>query len=166
MDQFYETYSKFVYKEAWTYCQTLDETEDLTQDVWVKLCEKESLLTTLSPKQHFVYLSTTVRNMAISLSRKQKETLPLEYAEKYGYNESERLIEALDRKLSIEHFRAEWPKVPQPAKEVLERKYILLESDKEIAQNMKIAPASVRMYLTRARKTALTVLNKETEQKI
>lgn len=166
MDQFYDTYSKFVYKEAWLYCKSIDETDDLTQEVWVKLCEKESLLSNLSPKQHFVYLSTTVRNTAISLSRKQKETLPLEFAEQYGYNEPEILNEALDRKLSVEQFRMAWPQIPQPAREILERKYILLESDQEIAETMRIAPNSVRMYLTRARKIALSFLKKENEQKI
>lgn len=166
MDKFYETYRKFVYKEAWLYCKTIDEADELSQEAWVKLREKETVLKNLSLKQRFVYLSTTVRNTAISLSRKQKETVPLEFAEQYGYNEPDLLIEALDRKLSIEHFRAVWPGIPQPAKEILERKYVLLESDKEIAQSMRIAPNSVRMYLTRARKTALAFLSKGTEQKV
>jgi len=158
LNQLYTTYSKFIYKEAWKYCNDSEDVDDLVQEVWVKLCSKGDMLSGFSKQQHCTYLSAAVRNTAISLARKKRETLPLDFAEQYGYNEPELLNERLDRQLTVDLFRKAWPQIPLETREILERKYILSQSDKEIARTMQIGENSVRMYLTRARKTALALL--------
>lgn len=90
--------------------------------------------------------------------RKQHKECPLEYADSIAYQEAELLNNIMDRKTQVEVFRKVWPSVPANAREILERKYILNESDAEIAEAMGIGKNSVRMALTRARKTALAAL--------
>lgn len=164
IDALYARYSRLVWALAWQYGGAGAEPEDLVQEVWLLLCGKCTLLTSLPEEKQAGYLAAMVRNTACSLARKAHPTLPLEAAHTIGCHESERLNELLDRKCSVREFRKLWPSVPQPAAELLERKYILQQTDSEIAHAMGIAPGSVRMYLTRARRTALTVLSAHREK--
>lgn len=154
----YDMYSKFTYHQAWKYFDSVHDVEDLVQEVWLKLCTKEEQLGGYSREQQAAYISTTVRNTAVSMMRKRTGEYPLEIAAGIGINEAEVLNEILDRRLKSHAFQQIWPNVPFSARELLERKYILMESDRTIAEAMGISPGSVRMYLTRARKTALSVL--------
>lgn len=52
-------------------------------------------------------------------------------------------------------------KLPEKLKELLYFKYILEMNDREIAEILKIAPDSVRQYLTRARREAKKLLKKD-----
>lgn len=154
----YERYSRLVYALSWQYRCEGAEPDDLVQEVWLRLCEKGAVLCDLPQERQIGYLAAVVRNTACSLARKATHTLPLEAAGTIGYQESAMLNDMLDRQCSVQKFRELWPSVPQPAAELLERKYLMQESDAQIAHAMGIAPGSVRMYLTRARRTALDVL--------
>lgn len=158
MSQLYEEYRLYVHKLAWQYSNPNSEVDDLIQDVWVKICEKAILVSQLEKKQQLVYLSTVVRNTVYSASRMRVNFEPLETVSGLEYYETEVLNRILDRKLSIDRFRQIWPYVPEDARVVLERKYVLGESDAQIAAAMGIHKNSVRMYLSRARKIAWAVL--------
>lgn len=155
---FYEVYRRFVYKEAWKYFNNAFDVDDLVQEVWLRLCNKGDQLCTYPKTQQCAYVAVVIRNSAISLARKQNENLPLEFAENLAYDEAAILNDIFDRKMKIEEFRKAWPLVPEHDRELLERKYFLLESDAEIASVMGIGKNSVRMALSRARKTAFLVL--------
>lgn len=159
--ELYETYSRLIYKEAWKYFDSIYDVEDLVQEVWIKLCQKIDQLYGFSRAQIVSYITTSVKNNAISMMRKQHPECPLEYADNIAYQEAELLNNIMDRKMRIEAFREIWPCVPAGARELLERKYILNETDAEIADAMRISKNSVRMALTRARKTALSVLEEK-----
>jgi RNA polymerase sigma-70 factor (ECF subfamily) len=47
-----------------------------------------------------------------------------------------------------------WPSLDETTRAILEKKYILGQSDSEIAHSLGIKASSVRMNLTRARKSA------------
>jgi RNA polymerase sigma-70 factor (ECF subfamily) len=47
-----------------------------------------------------------------------------------------------------------WPSLDETTRAILEKKYVLGQDDREIAQSLGIKPASVRMTLTRARSAA------------
>ena len=155
----YDEYSLYVYKRAWQYCSNAVHIDDLVQEVWMNICANPDRVFQLPKPQLMAYLSATVRNTACSLARSAPVELPLEDASRLTYNEADILNTILDRRLSVEAFRSVWPYVPEQARELLERKYFLEESDAEIAQALGIRSSSVRMYLSRARKTALSVLN-------
>ena len=158
MAQMYEEYRLYVYKLAWQYSNLSADVDDLVQDVWVKICEKAILISQLEKGQQLVYISTVVRNTAYSEGRVHVNFAPLETVSGLEYYETEVLNRILDRKLSIDRFRQIWPYVPEDARVVLERKYVLGESDAQIAAAMGIHKNSVRMYLSRARKIAWAVL--------
>ncbi|MDD2300008.1 MAG: sigma-70 family RNA polymerase sigma factor [Fermentimonas sp.] len=52
-------------------------------------------------------------------------------------------------------------KLPEKQKDLLYFKYILEMHDREIAEILKIAPDSVRQYLTKARREAKKLMDKE-----
>ena len=164
MNGFYDQYSRYVYKLAWQYCSSIDAVDDLVQDVWLRLCTKAELLYGLSQARQLTYIATTIRNTVISLSRKARPECSLEIIHGIGYNEADVLNVIFDRKLSVERFREIWKLVPGTARELLERKYLLEESDAEIANILGIGVGSVRIYLSRARKTAFDVLSKYKEK--
>ena len=155
----YDEYSLYVYKRAWQYSGNVVHIDDLVQEVWMNICANPDGISQLPKPQLMAYLSATVKNTACSLARKAPFELPLEDASSLAYNEADILNTILDRRLSVEAFRRVWPYVPEPARELLERKYFLEETDSEIAHALGIRSSSVRMYLSRARKTALSVLD-------
>ena len=65
-DWFYETYKRFVFKEADKYFSNPSDIEDLTQEVWLSISRRGNQLCTYSTTQQFSYLAATVRNKAIS----------------------------------------------------------------------------------------------------
>lgn len=158
MVMLYSMYSKYVYHLAWKYCISTFDVDDLVQEVWLKLCTKGDQLSGYSREQQVAYIAATVRNTAISKARKKTEAYPLELAAGIFFNEADILNEIFDRQLKIQTFQKIWPTVPVQARELLERKYMMMESDQEIAEVMGISIGSVRMYLTRARKIAFTAL--------
>lgn len=157
--RFYGAYSQFVYQQAWKYTSNPSEVEDLVQDVWLKLYLKCELLYSYSEKQQLSYIAVTARNTAISNARRNHHTCSMDSLTNLSWNSTELLDDLYDRQIRMETFRTAWPHVPAAARELLERKYILMESDDEIAQAMAISRNSVRMYLTRARKQAYNVLS-------
>ena len=54
-----------------------------------------------------------------------------------------------------------WPRLPEEDRLALEAKYILQLDDRQIARQLGIKPASVRMRLTRARRLARKEMEKE-----
>lgn len=157
-DWFYETYKRFVFKEAGKYFSNPSDIEDLTQEVWLSISRRGNQLCTYSTAQQFSYLAATVRNKAISSMRKHQDTISLEDIAPLPSYDTDTILENIDRKITIERFRHVWSTIPASERELLERKYFLLESDAEIASTMGIQKNSVRMSLSRARKAALTYL--------
>lgn len=158
---FYSEYSRYIYKLVWDHCSCAHDVEELFQEVWVRLCEKSEQLEKLTAVQQLAYISSTVRNTSASMARKMSGVsfCNLDSADMVAIDKTDILIDILDRRLSIKKFREIWPLVPPQTREILERKYFLLESDTEIATALGIKPGSVRMYLSRARKTALSILS-------
>lgn len=155
----YAEYHLYVYKLAWQYCNDANLIEDFVQDIWLSLCAHNEKLSTLNKAQQLAYISATIRNAGASLSRCTTYEVSLENAYGITYTEADILNSIFDRKTTIQQFKRIWPQVPQPAREILERKYLLNQSDAEIAHSLGIRTNSVRMYISRAKKTAFSVLS-------
>lgn len=156
---FYTEYSRYVYKLVWQAIDNPGDVEDLVQEVWLRLCAKGDLLINFSKKRHLSYITATVKNTVISMIRKQHVEYPLEFAYTLFYCEDEIINAIFDRRTKIHRFYEVWLLVPASTRELLERKYILLETDEEIACDLGIKTSSVRMYLTRARSAACAILS-------
>lgn len=158
-DRFYEKYSRYVYKRVWQECHIPADVDDIVQSTWEALSTKWSTLENLSNPKQISYISVTITNIIRMNARKKKlETCSLESIAELGYNGTTIMDMLLDRKIQIKNFREAWLNVDPSTREPLERKYILEQTDAEIAASMQIKASSVRTYLTRARRTALTVL--------
>ena len=158
-ERFYEKYSRYVYKRVWQECHIPADVDDIVQSTWEALSAKWSTLEKLSDYKQLSYISVTITNIIRMNARKKKlETCSLESIAELGYNGAIIMDMLLDRKTQIKHFHEAWANVDPSTRELLERKYILEQTDAEIAASMQIKASSVRTYLTRARRAALTVL--------
>lgn len=159
LEQFYDKYYKYVYKLAWKECYRSDDVEDVVQSAWELLCAKRDTLQSLSVCKQISYISVTVTNVIRMDARKKKLLVcSLDCISGIGYDGTLVLEQSMDRKIQIEKFREIWPKVDPAVRELLERKYVLEQTDAEIAASMQIKHNSVRTYLTRARRAALVTM--------
>lgn len=156
---FYEKYHKYVYKLAWSKCHQPDDVEDVVQSTWMLLCAKEYVLKELTAPKQFTYIAVTVKNIILENARKKKlDICSIDSVANIGYDGTAILERIFERRTKIENFAEVWQQVDEASREILERKYILEQSDAEIARSMKIGTNSVRTYVSRARKAARSVL--------
>lgn len=162
----YDEYYALVFHTILKMVSNRHDAQELANDVLVKLFEKIPLLQTFECCTLAAYVVYTARNVAINFCRRravrQKHTylgLESDMADVLAGKEATQedilllresacaLADALDR-------------LPEWMKDMLYFKYLLELSDKQIATTMDIAPSSVRMYLTRARRAARVLLEK------
>lgn len=156
---FYDQYRRYLYKQVWELCNSKQDVDDIVQTVWEKLIAKEYLLRTLAHGQRLNYISKTAENTIKEIARKQKISVcSLEQIAEPTYDGTRFLERLQDKRMKHECFRAAWMLVDENTRELLERKYLLNEADEDIACAMNISKDSVRMYLSRARKRALSIL--------
>ncbi len=164
-EEFYEQYHIYVYKLVKEQCWRPEDVEDVVQGIWEKLFGKKELLASLSVPQQVQYITSTIRNTIIKDVRKKKlEICSLESVLELGYDGTVRMERRVERQMTSATFREVWNLVDPSIRELLERKYLLEESDSDIAAAMQIKTNSVRTYLSRARKAARSVLQPYSEQ--
>lgn len=164
----YYEYARLMYFTARQYIAMKDSQNDIVQESLLHLIRNITTLRGLDPSALSIYIVTTVRNAAIDYLKKEKQIQEhtveiddesVEYLESpdptldelMGEIESrERLVSALNR-------------LPEDERLLLERKYFLCHSDKELARHFKCKPSSIRMKLTRARRHMLSILKSDKE---
>ena len=141
--------------KALTFVHDEFEAEEIIQEVFVKLIEHIDVLMELNESSLSFYVMVTTKNTAIKHWKKNKEK-----AENYSFDSEEDLYEKQEELEALAHVIS---KLPERDKALLESKYILQLSDKEIAKELDLAPQSVRSFLTRARRKAYAILKGEIE---
>ena len=153
----YQKYRWLIFSKVKLVVQDSFISEDLVQDVIVKLIDKVQLLRSFDSRRLASYIAETAKNTAIDYTRKTKDTLRIEENTIFDEPVSSIELEFL-RNHNISELKRVWPELKPTTQEVLTRKYFLLQSDEEIAKAFNVKPASVRMILTRARKEAYDLL--------
>ena len=162
MVHLYTKYENLLFYTAQKYISERGSVEDVVQESLVKLHEK---IRTIKPMPEIVlasYIRSTVRNTAINILKST------------GYEEdrqisTENIIDvmdehalSLDTLMQISRYRELlskiWPELSKEEQFLLEGKYILGYSDRELSTVLCCQPSSVRMKLTRARRHALSIL--------
>ena len=162
MVHLYTKYENLLFYTAQRYISERGSVEDVVQESLVKLHEK---IRTIKPMPEIVlasYIRSTVRNTAINILKST------------GYEEdrqisTENIIDvmdehalSLDTLMQISRYRELlskiWPELSKEEQFLLEGKYILGYSDRELSTELCCQPSSVRMKLTRARRHALSIL--------
>ena len=155
--------------KAFTFVHDEFEAEEIIQEVFVKLIEHIDVLMELNESSLSFYVMVTTKNTAIKHWKKSKEK-----AVNYSFDSEEDLSKWADDRFALpedlyekqeelEALAHVISKLPERDKALLESKYILQLSDKEIAKELDLAPQSVRSFLTRARRKAYAILKGEIE---
>lgn len=164
----YKNYYNLARKTIYDITHNNENVEDLIDDAFVKLIEKISKIRTLDSCKTTTYVVYTFRSVAINyLKHDDVEKKHISYILNVDLTEDglisiednteERLVQQED----LELLNIAFYKLPQSQKDLLYYKYILEISDKDIAEILGIAPASVRQYLTRARRAVKKLIEKE-----
>lgn len=146
-------YEKHVASMLYTATQILgrERGEEAVQDVFIQLIEKyrenfEQLLD--KPNRFFIIV---VRNYSLNLLKRERlEQIPLEDEQIFSGEDSpeERSVSADSREELLRLIRRLNPTM----REILEYKYVLEYSNKEIAKLMGISPSAVSSRIDRAKK--------------
>lgn len=168
MHAIYNEYSRLMYFTARQFTTELDAQKDIVQESLLHLIRNISTLRELEPPALSTYIVTTVKNAAIDFMKKEEQIREhtVEFDDEHieelespepslddimaAFEDSERLIVALAH-------------LPDDERFLLEQKYFLGNSDKELAQFFRCKPGSIRMKLTRARRHMLNILKDDKE---
>lgn len=163
----YKSYYGLARKTIFSITHDIKEIEDLINDIFIKLIEKISLLRTFDCCKTTAYVVYTIRSVTINyIKHKKVENKHMYYSEDIDIAEDLFGLED-DSEVRIVHqeemglLRDAITKLPEKEKNLLYFKYVLEMKDSEIANILGIAPNSVRQYLTRARRDAKKLMEKE-----
>ena len=162
MLRLYRDSKMLMYSTAYKFTKDTDIADDIVQESVLNLIKKVDTLRSMDQYALASYIIATVRNTSINLLRNQAR----EIANKAEYNDEVCLPEIpLDKLMILAETRHSLAKIWQNLSEddrfLLEGKYILGYTDQELALQQQCKPTSIRMKLTRARRSALTLLIKE-----
>ena len=165
----YQDYYGLVRKKIFDITRDQESLEDLINDTFIKLMEKISLIRTLECCKTAAYVVYTARSVAINfIKHRDVENKYLFYgaggdlAEKIP--DYEAVEESIIREERFEELGKAIAKLPEKEKDLLYFKYILEMDNEQLGQILGIAPASVRQYLTRSRRKAKKLIDKEVNQ--
>lgn len=164
--QIYERYKNLMFATARKYTANAADQEDIVQTSLERLIR---IFSNMSPSKRCIsatYIVYTVRSVSIDLLRKQsRETDRCVSLADAGLDEVESTSDALDRSLilSEQAARLKYVLSKLPAEDfiLLNGKYILDQTDRELAEILGCKPSSIRMKLTRARRQAMKLLHGE-----
>ena len=155
-EQLYTTYRKLMISEIRKLLSNSWDVDDVLQTVVEKLIDKLALLRTLSRTHLINYIITACRNTAISLLREQGRHQSYSFDDVFDidivHSASSSVEDQVLLQIDEETAYKVWKQLSPNVQSLLSAKYILEQSDEEIASTLGIKPGSVRMALTRARR--------------
>ena len=165
MDQMYMEFERLMFFTARQYASKTEIAEDIVQESLVRLYGKVQTMKQMKQVVLAAYICATVRNTAINALRKMnREKDYAADAETDAFTRADQ-ARALDTMMDLSGYRVLlskiWPQLPEEDRLLLEGKYILGYSDQELAAEIGCQANSVRVKLTRARRRALTIIQKQ-----
>lgn len=167
MSALFTNYNRLMYREI--YCILYDPwaTEDVMQTTIEKLIDKVKELR-VKDRDHLVnYIISASRNRAKNYLRDHSRYQLVPLDDETGIPDIEHSSDAMDfqliRESDLDILARIWPRLDERSRFLLEGRYLLEKTPQELAQELNIKPDSVRMALTRARKTAYQLMANEME---
>lgn len=165
MTRLYCNYNRLMYREIFQNVHNVWITEDLIQDVLVSLIDKVKVLRSKDQRHLVNYIITASKNKAKNYLRDTNQGTTVPFDEQVDYpdpaNNREEMEQYLIEKHNLNKLTRIWPKLDARSRFLLRGYYILGKSTAEIGAELGIKPESVRMALTRARKSAYELLKLE-----
>lgn len=165
MEKFYEQYHKLIYSQVCKLTKDEYDVEEIVQESLIGLIKRVETLQTL-PKDRLVNYSISVaRYTAYAYIRKKKrfESVPFENNDVVWHSQQvldSRLDELVIKKIEGEKLYYIWTHLKVRDQALLNMKYILDYTNEEIAEVLDVKPESIRMMLTRAKRSLSTELEK------
>ena len=164
MEWIFETYQRLMY---YYIMELLDDrwgADDVMQECLVKLIDKIDVLQKLSESKRRNYIITTAKNTAITHLRREAVKQGISYddwAESLIGTGPEDDPEALIlHQAEIEALQFIWEKLDDRTQFLLSGRYILEQSFEEMAKELGVSAGSVRMLVTRAKRSAKELIEK------
>lgn len=164
MARLFQENQRMMFQRTMDVLNNVQDAEDAMQTSLEKLIDKIEKLRSLEDNRRRTnYIAATCRNTALSHLRKLKHYNLFEFDEEtVCIDDEEHLVESqLVREEICRRFGEVWPQLSERNRILLESKYILGKSDRELAEDFGMKPDSVRMALYRARNEAKKLLVKE-----
>lgn len=169
MEALYQNYQRLMYSEIYKVVKNEWDTDDVLQSVLVKLIDKLPTLQGKERNRLVNYIISTCRNTAYNFVRDRKQPREQPYEEYVTTADPDfdgRKVELyLIQEEEYDCLIRIWPKLDERSRHLLEGYYILDKSMVQLATELGIKPGSVRMALTRARKSAFALIRDEIEIK-
>ena len=163
MTQLYLQYQRLMYSTINKITQDNWITEDVMQTSLEKLIDKIPLLKSFDRSRLVNYIISTCKNTAYNELNMIARQRVFGFDDCKNQNSSNEDTFEMERYLilkdDIESLVRIWPCLDARSRYLLEARYILEKSTKEIAIDLAIKPESVRMALTRARNKVYTMVN-------
>lgn len=163
----YKSYYNFARKNIYTMIHNNNDIEDLIDEVFIKLIEKINVLRTLNDGKITAYIFYTIKHVTLNYIKHQHIenkhlyiSKNMDSDENLFYTDSD-IVEKLVRQEELLALCDTLSHLPRNQKELLYFKYNIEMSNQEIAELLGISPDSVREYLTRARRSAKKLMEKE-----
>jgi len=167
MVNLYRDYYGLMRKIVYNITHDVQNAEDLIDDTFLRLIDKISLLRTLDGCKTAAYVVYTSRSVAINfIKHRDVQKKHVYYGEDADLAEAisgleETIEDRIIHQEEIEEMGNSILRLPEQQKDLLYFKYMLGMDDGEIAGIFGIASDSVRQYLTRARRKAKKLMDKE-----
>ena len=161
MAEFYIKYEALLYQEARKHLTVKEDVEDTVCEALAKIIDKMDTFRGLAPAQRIQYALTTVRNLSYILSKRNAYFTFVEYNESYEPFASEQTTpeDSTEKKAALDQMRTVWMSLDIEDRMLLEQKYVLHWKDTELAEQLGIKSASVRMRLTRTKRKLMKELS-------
>ena len=154
MTALYLEYRALMYKIIFDIVKNPWDTEDVLQEVLVKLIDKISTLRDLERANRVNYVAVSCKNTAYNFFRDKKpEILMGEDADNFPAD-GPTLDDYFIKEEDIARLATAWPLLDEKTKYLLNGKYILKKSAKELATDLKMPPDNIGMALVRAKRKA------------
>jgi len=163
--QIYNQYKNLMFSTAQKYTSNIADQEDIVQTSLERLIR---IFSDVPPSKYCIsatYIVYTVRSVSIDFLRKQgKDTAYCISLEDDCLEEMEKASETLDNSITLSENAVQLKQIMSKLSEeeriLLNGKYILDQTDKELAIILGCKPSSIRMKLTRARQRAMKLFKK------
>lgn len=162
MSTLYLSYNRLMYREIFKIVNDPWVTEDLMQEVLIKLIDRVKELRA-KDRQHLInYVITVSKNKARNYVRDSNRNKEISFDDQVDYSAPylgrDEIEFHLIQKDRLKKLISAWHKLDERSRLLLEKYYILEMSCTEIAKELGTKPGSVRMALSRARKSAYELL--------
>ena len=161
MTEFYTKYCDLLHQEAWKHLSIKEDVEDIVYEALAKIIDKMETFRVLVPAQRIQYALTTVRNLSYILAKRNSHFTFVSYDESFESFAREQATPEIsaEKKAALDQMRSIWKSLDIDDRMLLEQKYILHWKDAELAEQLGIQPASVRMRLTRTKRKLMKELS-------